>query len=144
MVAVLSRPAEVRVAPGRGGAAAGEGDLDDGGAAMKIRFLPRWPPRWTSASGGSHPGERAGVLQPVKWRVDLQGERNLRLTMEYGGHLWSGLYPDDARRQAELGEERLQRLHRMLTAHVGQETRESSNSTSEGTRATLEATERVL
>jgi hypothetical protein len=73
------------VLPGRWAAAAGGGDLDDEGAAMKIRFLPRWPPRWTSASGGSHPGERAGVLQSVEWRVDLQRERNLVIVLMYNG-----------------------------------------------------------
>jgi hypothetical protein len=88
---------------------------------MKIRYLPRWPPRWTSASEGPAPSERAGVLRSVDWRVDLKGERDLRLTIEYRGHLWSGLYPDDAGTRGELGEERLQRLHRALMAYVGRE-----------------------
>jgi hypothetical protein len=94
--------------------------LERWGAAMKIRYLPRWPPRWTSVSGGVAPDERAGVLRSVGWRVDLQGERDLRLTIEHGGHLWSGLYPDDAETRRVLGEGRLDMLHRRLTAHIGQ------------------------
>ncbi len=66
------------------------------------------------------PGERRRA--PVReWRADLQGARDVRLTVEYEDYLWSGLYPASAEIRAELGEAGLEGLYAVLAQSVGHE-----------------------
>ena len=87
---------------------------------MKIRHLPQWPPRWTG-SAGPLPRGNVGVLQSVEWRADLQGRRDVQLTLEYEGHLWRGLYPANGEIRAQVGEAVLTRLYTVLLRAVSQE-----------------------
>ena len=87
---------------------------------MKIRYLPQWPPRWTGSAGPS-PRGNVGVLQSVEWRADLQGRRDVQLTLEYEGHLWRGLYPASGEIRAQVGEAVLARLYTVLLQAVSQE-----------------------
>ena len=84
---------------------------------MKIRDLPG-PPFWTGTTGGPRPIGTLGVLRSLEWRGDLRGSRDLRITIEYQGHLCSGLYPGpmDARERFDAlgGDLTLDGLHRML------------------------------
>lgn len=90
---------------------------------MKIRDLPGWPPSWTATSGGLRPVEMLAVLRSIEWRVDLRGARDLRITIEYQGHPWFGLYPGamDVRERLDAlgGEMMLERLHQMLGRYAG-------------------------
>ena len=61
------------------------------------------------------------MLRTVNWRTDLKGRADLCITIEYAGAFWAGVYPDNAQVRAEVGEERLERLHRMLTRYLGQD-----------------------
>jgi hypothetical protein len=61
------------------------------------------------------------VLQSVEWRADLQGRRDVQLTLEYEGHLWRGLYPASGEIRAQVGEAALARLYAVLAQSVGQE-----------------------
>lgn len=87
---------------------------------MKVRHLPGWPPRWTSASGGPAFRGPAGILRAVEWRTDLRGERDLRMTIEHHGGRSLGLYPGDSEIRAQLTVGQLDSLYRVLVAHVGQ------------------------
>ncbi len=87
---------------------------------MKLRHLPGWPPRWTG-SAGPLPRGNVGVLRSVEWRADLQGTRDVRLTLEYQGYLWSGLYPASAEIRAQLGEAGPEGLYAVLAESVGHE-----------------------
>jgi hypothetical protein len=89
-------------------------------ALTRIRHLPGWPPAW-SGGRGLVPRSLSGVLRTVHWRIDLRGRADLRITVEYAGDLWAGVYPDDQQVRAKVGEERLQRLHRILTHYIGQD-----------------------
>jgi hypothetical protein len=91
----------------------------DWDALKKIGHLPGWPPAW-SGGRGLVPRSSSGVLRTVNWRTDLRGRADLRITVEYAGDFWAGVYPDDQVR-AEVGEERLQRLHRILSHYIGQD-----------------------
>ena len=89
---------------------------------MKVRELPGWPPAWTGTTGGPSPRGLVGVLRSLDWRVDLRGVADLRLTIEYQDHLWTGLYPSDQpqREQVDaLGGLTLDALHQVLTRYVG-------------------------
>jgi hypothetical protein len=61
------------------------------------------------------------VLQSVEWREDLQGRRDVQLTLEYEGRLWRGLYPANGETRTEVGEAVLARLYAVLARSVGQE-----------------------
>ncbi len=91
---------------------------------MKVRDLPGWPPAWTVTTGGPRPVGLVGVLRSIDWRVDLTGARDLRITVEYQGHLWAGLYPDSAEARTQLdalgGDAMLERLHQMLGQYAGE------------------------
>ena len=87
---------------------------------MKIRYLPRWPPRWTG-SAGPLPRGNVGVLESVEWRADLRGTRDLQLTLDYEGYLWRGLYPETVEIRTQLGEAGLEALYALLARFVGQE-----------------------
>lgn len=45
----------------------------------------------------------------------------MRLTLEYEGHLWSGLYPASAEIRAQVGEDVLEGLYAVLAGSVGHE-----------------------
>jgi hypothetical protein len=90
---------------------------------MKVRHLPGWPPRWTSASGGAALRGRADTLRAVEWRTNLRGERDLRMTIEYRGDLFFGLYPGDSEIRAQLTAGQLDSLYRVLVARIGQQLR---------------------
>lgn len=87
---------------------------------MKIRYLPRWPPRWTG-SAGPFPRGNVGVLESVEWRADLQGARDVQVTLEYEGYLWRGRYPETGEIRAQVGEAALERLYAVLARSLGQE-----------------------
>ncbi len=90
---------------------------------MKVRELPGWPPPWGGAAGPRPPGA-VGVLRSVDWRVDLRGSRDLWITIEYEGHLWSALYPGSQERRIQfevLGAgHSLDSVHQTLSRYVGE------------------------
>ena len=72
-------------------------------------------------SAGRLPRGNVGVLRSVEWRADLQGARDVRLTIEYEDYSWSGLYPASAEIRAQLGEAGLEGLYAVLARSVGHE-----------------------
>jgi mannose-6-phosphate isomerase class I len=62
-----------------------------------------------------------GVLRTIDWRTDLTGLADLRITVEYSGEVWTGFYPGSPQVRAEVGQERLQQLHRILSHSLGQD-----------------------
>jgi hypothetical protein len=62
-----------------------------------------------------------GVLRTVDSRTDLKGRADLRIMIEYAGDVWTGIYPDNPNQRAEVGEERLRRMHRMMSQYIGQD-----------------------
>jgi hypothetical protein len=87
---------------------------------MKIRDLPGWPPVW-GGGRGLVPRGLSGVLRAVHWRTDLRGSADLRITVEYAGDFWIGVYPDNPQVRIQVAEERLQRLHRILSHYIGRD-----------------------
>lgn len=88
---------------------------------MKVRDLPGWPPQWIGGPGSSPSGPN-GTLRFVEWRVDLRGAKDLRITIEYRGGLWSGLYPAAHRAELETagGLRILEKLAAMLGRYAGE------------------------
>jgi hypothetical protein len=88
---------------------------------MKVRDLPGWPPQWIGGPGLAPTGAN-GTLRFVEWRVDLRGAKDLRITMEYRGGLWHGLYPGAHRVELEKagGPHVLEKLVTMLGRYAGE------------------------
>ncbi len=60
----------------------------------------------------------------LDWRVDVTGTRDLLLTIEYQGHLWTALYPGSAETRTRFeqlgGDVTLEHLYRMLGRYAGE------------------------